>query len=333
MEKMTFEQKLTECEQNLRAISLNSYTLSEREKYADFVELLVLFNKGEGISKGDVKDILFGENDDVIESDDEKIETDNVKTIITEEKNNDNKEDFINNIFKLLNERFTLFAELYPFKQDNDSMYLKKEINNGIKIYIFLLFSSTLNVFKSFQTELTTDFETVSYEALKQFIPSAEVKQFGKNSEYTGNAKTKIRKLAKDLGLPIDNYEISQVGERNNQERGLDIIGWLPFMDNCQNKMVFLCQCACGKYFGSKQHDTRRFEHYYVFYRTKPQHTLFIPASLININENKFYHSDDVEDDYLVFERKRIVSLLKDNNICNQLLSKDLVEKCFESSL
>ena len=50
--------------------------------------------------------------------------------------------------------------------------------------------------------------------------------------------------------------------------------------------------------------------------------------SLIDVKKHKFYHSDYIEKDYLVFERKRIVSLLVKNNVYDRLRSKELVEKC-----
>ena len=129
--------------------------------------------------------------------------------------------------------------------------------------------------------------------------------------------------------MTVDDYELSQVGERNNQERGLDIIGWLPFNDKCGNKIILLCQCACGKQYESKQHDTRRFENYLKFYKTNPQHTMFIPYSLINVRANKFYHSDYIEKDYLIFERKGILEYHKED-IFENLESYKIVNKCIE---
>ncbi len=320
MAEMTFDQKYAECKDHIHSIAYNSYGRSEINQFADVVELLALFKKESGVSKGDVGDFLYGENDNT-SADDNNDE-------VNESENNDRKELFVDTIFKILNDRVVLYANLYPFVITNNILYIKDAIDINEKNYIFLLISSSLDIFKQFQPVLTTDFETVSYKAFKNYLPTATIKQFGKNSEYAGNAKNKIMQLANDLGLPINEDEISQVNERNNQERGLDIVGWIPFEDNCQNKIVFLCQCACGKNFEHKQHDTRRFENYYIFYKTKPQHTLFIPSSLINIDNQKFYHSDYIENDYLVFERKRIVSLLKGDNIVNNLSSRELVERC-----
>lgn len=332
MAEMTFEQKYAECKDNIRSIAYSSYGRSEINQFADVVELLAIFNKKSGVTKGDVNDFLYGENDNQIEEDNNDLEANN-NEIEEDDKdeineNNDRKETFINSIFKILKDRVVLFASQYPFVIIDNVLCIKENIGINEKNYIFLLISSSLEIFKKFQPVLTTDFETVSYKALKSYLPTAIIKQFGKNSEYNGTAKNKIKQLANDLGLPVDEEEISEIGERNNQERGLDIVGWIPFDDACQNKIVFLCQCACGKNYECKQHDTRRFEHYYEFYRTKPQHTLFIPRALINIDNQKFFHSDYIEDGFLVFERKRIVSLLKDNNVISSLGSKELVEKC-----
>ena len=93
-----------------------------------------------------------------------------------------------------------------------------------------------------------------------------------------------------------------------------------------------MCQCACGKQYESKQHDIRRYEHYYHFYRTKPQKTLFIPYSLINPKVGKFYHSDYIEDDYLIFERLRIINLAKQKlDLLERMESTALVEKCIHN--
>ncbi|OYX18289.1 MAG: hypothetical protein B7Z16_09045 [Algoriphagus sp. 32-45-6] len=104
------------------------------------------------------------------------------------------------------------------------------------------------------------------------------------------------------------------------------LMGWIDFEDKCMNKIIFLCQCACGKEYESKQHDTKRFQNYYRFYKTKPQHTIFLPYSLINTNANKFYHSDLIENEYLVFERKRILEYHNDLNFINSESFK-IVEK------
>jgi hypothetical protein len=310
---MTFENKFAQCIQIFNSIDKPDYTKSEINYYADFVELYALFEKEDGVTFGDVQGRFFG-----------------VKEYSNSE-TKDEDESFLNTVFEIIKERIFLYADEYPFEyQNNETLLLKQNLSVKNKLYLSLLISSKLDIFNPFKSDLTTDFERISYAVLKEFLPiKAVVKEFGKNTQYQGNAISKIKQLANDLDLQVDDYELNQVSERNTQERGLDLIGWLPFADKCGNKVIFLCQCACGKEYESKQHDTRRFENYLRFYKTKPQHTLFIPYSLINIQEKKFYHSDYIERDYLIFERKRILEYHNDNSIENSEAFK-VVEKCID---
>jgi len=312
---MSFDEKFAQCILNLKNTGMPDFPRHETDLFADFVELLVIFSKGDGIAYGDVQDRFFGEPDEKNSSE-----------------RNDANESFIDAIFSLIEERRDLYGDQYPFEVEKEQFVtLKRELSLPQKLYLFLLISSSLSIFKSFDAEITTDFEMVSYEAIKSFLPNAIVKPFGKLSKYKGNAKDKIKKLADDIGLPTDDNAIECIGERNVQERGLDIVSWIPFEDKCQNKIIFLCQCACGKQYESKQHDVRRFEHYYCFYRTKPQRTLFVPYAIINPKNGKFYHSDNIEDDYLVFERLRIISLAKKrDDVFTLLKSNCLVERCIQ---
>jgi hypothetical protein len=310
--EMTFEEKFKLCVQTFENQSAPSYVRQDIYLYADFVELVTIFSKNGEVSIGDIQDRFFGTK-----------EYDNASE-------RDEDEALLQEIFLRLEERSILFGDTYPFLFDSDKtlLVIKTDLNDKHKFYIYLLVSCKLNIFKTFATELTAEFEFICKDALVQYLPSyAVVKNFGMNSAYSGNAKNRIKGLAADLNLTVDEYELSQVSERNNQERGLDIVGWLPFEDKGMNLLVFLAQCACGKNFESKQHDTRRFKNYLHFYKIAPIHVIFIPYSLINTREKKFYHSDLIEHDYLIFERKRIVELYDITNF-NTLKSFQVVESC-----
>ena len=304
--EMTFDDKLSQCIQSLKDIDKPDYKKTEINYFSDFVELIALFTKYDGVTFGDIQDRFFG--------------TKEYETIESKDKD----EAFLNYVFNIIDERISFYNMDYPFEYQCDkTLMLKQNLTFKNKLYLSLLVSSKLDIFNSFRSDLTTDFEKISYIVLKEFLPeNAIVKEFGKNSQYQGNAISKIKQLADELNLHIDNYELNNVSERNMQERGLDIIGWIPFADKCGNKIVFLCQCTCGKEYESKQHDTRRFENYLQFYKTNPQHTLFIPYSLINVREKKFYHSDLIEKDYLIFERKRILEYHNDSSFENSMSFK-----------
>jgi hypothetical protein len=292
---MTFNQKLTLCFQNFENISKPDFTRKQVNYFADFVELVTLLSNDDGITNGDIQDRFYGEKD------------------YLNAKQRDNDEAFILEIFILIEQRSILYKENYPFNfNESDILGVKKVLSNKNKLYLSLLISSQLKIFDKFQPELTSEFEQIAENSLIEFLPSkAIIKSFGKNTEFRGNAISKIKQLASHININVDEYELGEVSERNMQERGLDVVGWIPFDDNCQNKIVYLGQCACGKGYESKQHDTRRFENYFLFYKTKPQHVLFIPYSLINYRVKKFHSSDIIEKDYLVFERKRLIEYSK----------------------
>lgn len=315
---MTFKDKVLLSFSALRNTNKLDLPQEELNYHTDFIELLALTSGDEGVSYGDIQDRFFGEPS----------ESENAEM-------KDSNELFIRELYSVINERITQYGELYPFMIDEkNNLLLKGELCNIQKLYLFLLVSSSLGIFTPFNSELTTDFETLSYEAIHNYIPNAVVKSFGKNSEYRGFAPEKIRQLAEDIGLETNDNEINKIGKKNVQERGLDVVCWLPFTDNCRNKTVFLCQCACGKNYEYKQHETHRFANYFHFYKTRPHHSLFIPYSLINPHNGEFYHSDYIEEDCLVFERLRILSLTrKTNDLYDRLISKDIIEECIRTIL
>tara|TARA_R110002072_G_scaffold7503_2_gene40980 strand:+ start:775486 stop:776439 length:954 start_codon:yes stop_codon:yes gene_type:complete len=309
---MSFNDKINICFQNYTQIDNPNYVKNKYTLYADFIELIAVFSNADGVSFGDVQDRFFGTKD------------------YNNAKERDKDESWLGKVFTFIQERANVFGLDYAFNVDDDNLItLKSDLSWKNKLYIGMLISSKLNVFSEFKSDITTEFESISFEVLKEFLPShAITKEFGKNSPYQGNAIKKISSLAKDIGLKTDDYELSGISERNYQERGLDIIGWIPFSDSCMNKLIYLAQCACGKDVESKHHDTRRFENYFIYYKTSPQHIMMIPYSLINTTDKKFYNSDLLEKEFLIFERKRILTFFNNEDVFKSLQMSKIVEAC-----
>lgn len=163
---MTFEDKFTQCIQKFKDIDKPDYTESEINYYADFVELFTLFNKEDGVTFGDVQDRFFG-----------------VKEYSNSEARDDD-ESFLNIVFEVIKERISLYVDEYPFEyQSNETLLLKQNLSVKNKLYLSLLVSSKLDIFNPFKSDLTTDFEKVSYAVLMEFLPKkAVVKEFGKHT-------------------------------------------------------------------------------------------------------------------------------------------------------
>lgn len=149
----------------------------------------------------------------------------------------------------------------------------------------------------------------------------------GKNSDYSGSAQQKITALAFDLNVLLDNHELEKV--EGNQERGLDIVGWIPFSDRFANLLCILGQCACGKDWTSKLSETRRFEFsYFRFKKIQPIHAMFIPRGLFH---NKDVFQSDEICGSIMFDCNRILNLIADEKFFNKLSSQFLVEAYVDS--
>jgi hypothetical protein len=322
---MSFDEKLTKQFLNINIEKPNVSQYVEHI-YADFVELNALFRKEE-VTIADISDKLTDVNDTNLTVSDIDVEN-QTQIASTEVEKSDIVENRMYSIFEICKERSNLYeTDEYPFYVDKKVVRLKEHLAEKQKLYLFLLLCSNLSYFHEFNHELTKDFEFLSYLSLKAFLPvKAIVKSFGKNSNYTGNAKNKILTLAKELGITTDSKRTDSISNKNSQERGLDLIAWIPFKDNIPNMLLFLCQCSCGKDWNKKQYDTQRFEEYFNFDKT-PVHTMFVPYSLSIPSENKFHQHDEILSDHIFFDRKRIIEQLENLEFMNEMQSIRLIEK------
>ncbi|MFC0604915.1 hypothetical protein [Winogradskyella pulchriflava] len=304
-----------------------SLTLSEKYPfdsksylYADYFELVALFNKGSFITVGDMLDRL---NDEGIL---------NQSTDVSDQaEQNDDEEFFVRGIFEILNQRQDLFGNDYPFKYLKETIIINDGLNNKQRTYIFLLISSNLNLFSDFQANLTNEFELLSLEALKNYLPTfAITKSFGKNNDFKGYTFDKIQQLAKIMNLEPDEFYLNTISKKGTQDLGLDIAGWIPFFDNVGNYISVFGQCACGKNWTSKLNETRRYNNFLKVYHSNIKHSIFIPYALINNNNNSFFEHHEFGTDILVFERKRVLSLIKNEEVFENFESALLVDSCLE---
>lgn len=308
---MTFNSKINEVYTSYKSIDKPDYKRHDLTAYTDFLELISLFSNSDGVTRGDFQDRLFGTDDY------EKSEI------------RDKDEIFVNNVFEKAIQRSILYSDNYPFYVDNNQseiLKLKNELNDSSKLYLLLLICSNLNIFTSFQNVLTSEFERLSAITLKDFLPrKAVVKEFGENSDYSGNTITKIRNLAKDAGLKLNDEEIQDISPFNSKEKGCDIFSWINFDDSNKNKLVFITQCTCQKKFESKLSEVNRFAEYFNFYKKEPIQLFFTPFSYIN-QETTFENTNKFIKDYLYFERFRIITTCK-SFIFSEFQASKIIDK------
>jgi hypothetical protein len=295
--------------------------------YADYIELNALFLKEE-VTIADISDKLQDVKDsNILETEElDAIEKDMDEIASLEAERNDVITERVYSIFEICRDRNSLYAnDEYPFIITENQIKLKENLSDKQKAYILLLLCSNLNYFNTIKHELTIDFELLSYHALISFLPSkAIVKSFGKNSRYTGNAINKIKTLAGEIGVGINEGKICRMSPQNVQERGCDIVAWIPFTDKIPNMLIVLSQCTCEKNWDTKQSDTKFFKGYFYFEKS-PLHIMFIPYAISNTGD-KFYQHDRVLD-HLFFDRKRIIEQFEEFDFFSELKSLSAVEK------
>lgn len=317
--KMNFDIKLTDFFNGFHLSMGDKYPSHLLHLYADYIELVALFSNQDYVTSSDIIERF---KDEGVFDKEEKDE-------LRAEKN-DEYEILINSVFKEIEGRQNLMQVDYPFKYNShNSIHLLENLSNKNKLYIFLLLSSSLSYFMEFKPELTSEFEFISYKALKGYLPSnTKIEQFGDNSRFHGNIIEKITELAKELNIEIDEHFINKISPKGNKEKGLDLIGWIPFSDAIPNYITVLCQCACGKDWNKKLSESRRYNHYFKFYLQAPIHAMFLPYALLQYQSSSFNQADEFLDCTLVFERSRIVSSISDCDFFTSLESCKLVEKC-----
>lgn len=310
----------TVVQQQLASLSLDPVSRTENLRHldADFAELVALFSGGDFFTAADlVRRFSSSEERDV---------ADDLEIGSRVPERSDETESWAVDVFSLIGERSNVFDEDYPFLVEPKALCIRKEITAKQRLYLMLLMAGNLNYFPKVLAALTTDFERVSFEALKWFLPAhAIVKRFGKDSDYKGNAQEKLSGLARDLGVEINERESRKI--LGNEDRGLDVVGWIPFSDSYANFLSVFGQCACGKDWFSKQHETRRFENSYLVFQTLPPiHALFVPTSLSRNTD--LYQSDEVISGTLLFERRRILEYVRETDFFEGLRSNQFVNGC-----
>lgn len=309
--------------------SLNISYISEPKKqlhsYADYVELVAMITN-DYVSKRDIIDRL--KNSGVrFQLEEEKFDGEFGQI---DSEIDDVEEGWIVNIFEYLKERSGNFGSNYPFLVDKSGIKLiDEDFNDSQYLYVYLLLSSSLNFFETLKHELTSEFEKISEEALKSYLPQAKVYRFGASPCFKGSVRDKIKNLGSQINLKVRQRILEQVSKYNSKEEGLDVVGWLPFKDHNPNTIIIFGQCACGQNWLNKQNESRRYDRFFEPYILPFVHALFVPHDFKNVN-GRFNFDKDINNQTLVFERRRILELLGDFSLDETFDSKLIVDKCLE---
>ena len=279
---------------------------------ADYVELLCLVNRDKVIAQEEIQNRYIEYAD--IDKEPQEDEQDEDEQELDEAEISDRLSSRLDDLLRNLKYRENAFGESYPFLIDAglSQIAVKSRLTDHHKLYVYLLMASCLRHFKkSVESPITKSFESISAEALRQYIGSkAEVHIFGANvsSRYTGNKSARIRQLAEDICERLRDSK-DRFSPNDSADAGLDIVAWFPFADKTPGRFLVFGQCTCRKDWENKQHSSGydRWSRL-IDLSIRPLNTIFIPYCFRDSNgdwyqENRIYMS-------LMIDRLRIMKLL-----------------------
>lgn len=286
--------------------------------WADYIELLCLANIDGEISKSDFIDRLK-EKKDLGELSELEVEIDEVDGLPQQSaaEISDKTRSQVDNWFNHLSFRESMFKEFYPFSLSSNGKSLIRQQNMSLKrkFYVFFLLSANLRYnCKANRNALTKNFEAISKEALKAFLPKeARVHIFGTGApsttgRYIGNLWQKINTLAGDLGETVILPQ-NKISKYDTGDNGLDVVGWVPLGDRNEGLVILLGQCACTEEWVNKQHSSSAEAWSQVMtFKARPANVAFIPF-FFRESDGTWHKPQDIHNAILI-DRLRFIYLL-----------------------
>ena len=221
----------------------------------------------------------------------------------------------------LLGRRERVFGADYPFRLgEGDVMRLREPLSDGQRLYLFLLTASCHRNIKSGKdrAKLTSGFERLAVPVLKRYFGDRlEAFVFGtaakEGERYHGGLKKAIRKLAADTGFGLaPKWKRHRKQISNSGDRGLDVVGWIPFdsTDTADLRFVVFGQCATGRNWRDKQFDAAGERWGRILHLSGPLTTALLISFSWREPGGDWHRSLELTTSNIVFDRERIVRLL-----------------------
>jgi hypothetical protein len=297
----------------------------ERNRWADFIELLCLENLDKEISLNDIITIYIQEGpvESSIGDDDHGEKVDKLRAKFME-------------IYRYIFSRMTYIKDFYPFSKIDEDTIKASNLDDKKLMYIFLLFASNTRYFidKKIPPVFTSCFERISVNILKIIYPNFQNETFGTTSKkgeyfYGGLLIDKLKRLACCLNTNLTEKANNSPQFRNpSGDGGIDLVSFKGLdLDTCKSSMLPVCmgQCSCSyDDWIQKQSSIKSFmmDSYFIDFARCHEY-MFVPFPLRGINGN-WATEEMVKIQTIIIDRIRFLNILEKNNI-NTLLTDDIL--------
>lgn len=208
--------------------------MAEHHELADFAELLAIKN-GSASAREMVSYLSqLGDNQNNVGCEDDEDETTNE----------------MDGVMNELGRRINACGQGYPFRLDLAGTVLRHESklqDTRALVYRYLLLATRLNMTASkvhAGFDGTALLEALSAEVLRSYLGQrARSLAFGTSAQ--GGFASKVSHLCQQLceGGQFQNPDVAHVDENDD---GLDAVGWIPFSDRSRGQLIVFGQCKTG---------------------------------------------------------------------------------------
>lgn len=286
-------------------------------QWSDYIEYCCLGSLDKEVTYADIYDTICENKESNIDTEEDEHEDD---FDLSPARKNDRLMSQIHERFNFLAIRERLFPNNYPFQVDLQQHHIKlkndTDLLKNYSPYLFLLLCSGLGYHnKSYQHTLTTMFERVSENTLKNLLSNAEVHLFSsQNSKMPTTAWGKVQWLSKQLNSTVISDEKRFKGNTAG-EAGIDIVAWQDMGDSLCNRPLYFAQVTCSAdKWPNKVSDSSSIHWNKIVAQSNPStNMMFIPHSYRDTDDD-FPKPDDVKD-AILFDRSRILKYFSDTDM------------------
>lgn len=210
--------------------------------------------------------------------------------------------------FRHLELRQQILAPNYPFRIEGNDIYLEQPLSDTHYAYIYLLFCSSLSNFNDKQSTLTSDFEYICWQYLKEIMPAdSEIHVFGKNTineqRYTGKIEDKLKKFSEDIKSSLRPEPFHS--QYDTGDGGADIVGWFdPWKDQQASRVLILAQCKCSEQWHDRL-DAKQKLSQFINFANDVNNFYFVPFFYRNAEGN--WHKTQHAHDKILIDRWRLM--------------------------
>lgn len=213
------------------------------------------------------------------------------------------RESFITDIWRELDHRHRQYREP-TFEVGERTIEPRAEVEASVE-YLTCLILSLFGVRGTTRVPGKL-FERIASRAVKGYL-SGKATVFGwpappdaEEGDDESQIKRKIRKVAEDLG-----ERFAEAPPARFNDRGVDVIGWIPFLEGRSSQIVLLLQCYAGQDWKQKIQVPLASWCQYIHWSFNPIAGFAVPR----IISERDWHEGST-DKGLLFDRARIVNLL-----------------------